>query len=551
MQRIALIGLSGSGKTTVGQLLAQSLGWTYIDIDQQVEMEAQQPITEIITQAGETAFRRLESQALATALAEHNVVIATGGGIIEDPANRERLRESAFTVWLHAPVSALVTRLAGTTDRPLLADGPEARLSQMLSRRAPLYAAIADWMIATERLTTAQVVDEILRSYRLHRPADDRSELRVSTPGGSYMVQAGHGVLAELPEWIERLGLRGRLWLISDTTVFPLHGETICELLRSSGRTVQSYAIPAGEQYKTLATVNQVYNWLLGLSVERGDAILALGGGVVGDLAGFVAASVLRGIPVIQLPTTILAMVDSAIGGKTGVDHEVGKNLIGAFHQPALVLADTSVLPTLDAAERAAGWAEAIKHGVIGDAGLFAELKRHAQAVLNLEEPITGTLIRRAAAHKVGVVSGDEREHGGRIMLNYGHTIGHAIEIESGFTLRHGEAVAIGMMAAGLIAVKLGLFDPAALDEQREVLESFGLPTRIPSTIDSQRVLQRIGSDKKVRSSRVRWVLPTQIGATIVRDDVPQALVAEVLAETRSASQIEGSTAPYESPTER
>ncbi|HEY0602242.1 MAG TPA: 3-dehydroquinate synthase family protein, partial [Herpetosiphonaceae bacterium] len=248
-----------------------------------------------------------------------------------------------------------------------------------------------------------------------------------------------------------------------------------------------------------------------------------------------VAASVLRGIPVIQLPTTILAMVDSAIGGKTGVDHAVGKNLIGAFHQPALVLADTGVLTTLDAAERAAGWAEAIKHGVIGDAGLFAELKRHARAVLDLEEPITGTLIRRAAGHKVRVVSGDEREHGGRIMLNYGHTIGHAIEIESGFTLRHGEAIAIGMMAAGLLAVKLGIFNQAALDEQREVLQSFGLPTRIPATIDSQRVLRRIGSDKKVRSSRVRWVLPTQIGATIVRDDVPQELVADVLEETRES----------------
>ncbi|HEY0604989.1 MAG TPA: 3-dehydroquinate synthase, partial [Herpetosiphonaceae bacterium] len=491
MQRIALIGLSGSGKTTVGQLLAQTLGWTYIDTDQLIEAQAQQPITEIITQAGEPAFRRLESQALITALAETNVVIATGGGIVEDPANRERLRESAFTVWLHAPVSSLVARLVGTTDRPLLADGPETRLSQMMSRRAPLYAAIADWMLATERLTSAQVVDEILRSYRLHRPAVDQSELRVTTPGGSYTVHAGHDVLAELPMWIERLGLRGRLWLISDTTVFPLHGEPVCELLRNSGRIVQSYAIPAGEQYKTLATVNQVYDWLLGLSVERGDAILALGGGVVGDLAGFVAASVLRGIPVIQLPTTILAMVDSAIGGKTGVDHAIGKNLIGAFHQPSLVLADTGVLTTLDAAERAAGWAEAIKHGVIGDAGLFAELKQHAQAVLDLEEPVTSTLIRRAAGHKVRVVSGDEREHGGRIMLNYGHTIGHAIEIESGFTLRHGEAIAIGMMAAGLLAVKLGIFDPAALDEQREVLQSFGLPTRIPATIDSQRVLQR------------------------------------------------------------
>jgi shikimate kinase / 3-dehydroquinate synthase len=535
-QRIALIGLSGSGKTTVGQLLAQALGWRYVDTDQLVEAQARQPITEIVAQSGEPAFRRLESQALIEALAQPHTVVATGGGIVEDPANRKRLHDSAFTVWLHAPVTALVERLAGTSDRPLLADGPAERLSQMASRRAPLYAALADWMIATEGLAPAQVVDEILRGYALRHPAGAPSELRVVTPGGSYMVHAAHGALEELPDWIERLGLRGRLWLISDSTVFELHGERVCDLLTRGGRDVQSYAIPAGEQHKTLATVSQVYDWLLGAGVERGDTVLALGGGVVGDLAGFVAASVLRGIAVIQLPTTVLAMVDSAIGGKTGVDHAAGKNLIGAFHQPALVLADTSLLTTLSPAERAAGWAEAIKHGVIGDAELFAELKRHAQLVLNLEEPITGTLIRRAAAHKVRVVSGDEREQGGRIMLNYGHTIGHAIEAESGYTLRHGEAIAIGMMAAGQIAVKLGIFDPAALEEQRSVLEAFGLPTRIPASIDADRVLLRIGSDKKVRSSRVRWVLPTAIGATIVRDDVPQELIVAVLDELRETA---------------
>lgn len=259
--------------------------------------------------------------------------------------------------------------------------------------------------------------------------------------------------------------------------------------------------------------------------------MLALGGGVVGDLAGYAAATVLRGIAVVQLPTTVLAMVDSALGGKTGVDHSVGKNLVGAFHQPRLVLADTSVLATLPAAERAAGWTEAIKHGVIGDAQLFEDLRRNVNQVLALEEPVTGQLILRAGAYKARVVSGDEREQGERILLNYGHTVGHALEAESGYTLRHGEAVAIGMMAAGTIAVRLGLFDAQALAEQRATLQAFGLPTEIPRGIDLNRITARIGSDKKVRAKRVRWVLPIQIGAALVRNDVPTELVDEVLQE--------------------
>jgi 3-dehydroquinate synthase len=327
------------------------------------------------------------------------------------------------------------------------------------------------------------------------------------------------------------LRISGRLWLVSDESVMRLHGDRVRDQLRAAGREVETLAIPTGEAHKTLDTVRAVYDWLLDRGVERGDALLALGGGVVGDLAGFAAATVLRGIDVVQLPTTVLAMVDSALGGKTGVDHPVGKNLIGAFHQPRLVLADTATLQTLPAAERAAGWAEAIKHGVIGDAQLFSDLRTHVDRVLALDEPITGQLIARAAAYKARVVSGDEREHGSRILLNYGHTLGHAIEAESGFALRHGECVAIGMMAAGTIAQRIGLWDAASLEQQRETLIAFGLPTRIPAKLDGDRILARTGSDKKVRSRRIRWVLPTAIGSAITRDDVPEALVREVVRE--------------------
>lgn len=529
MQRIVLIGLSGSGKTTIGPLVAQALGWRFVDTDRMIEEQSGRPIADIFAQQGEDVFRDLESWTLAEALDESRVVIATGGGIVERDENRERLRQSAFCVWLHASVETLLARLNAATDRPLLRTDAAGTLQQMIDRRSGRYAASADWIVKTDALSEQAAADEIVRAWTLRQPqaADD---LRVTTPGGSYAVRVGAGVIDELPDWLDRLGLRGSVWLVSDSEVLPRYGDRLRALLEGR-RSTRQFGIAAGEQHKNLDTVREIYDWMLGGGVERGDVLLALGGGVVGDLAGFVAATVLRGIAFVQLPTTVLAMVDSAIGGKTGVDHVAGKNLVGAFYQPRLVLGDTQMLHTLPQAERAAGWAEAIKHGVIGDPVLLRDLHRHAADVRALVEPITGDLLRRAAALKVRVVSADEREQGGRILLNYGHTIGHAIEAESGYTLRHGECVAIGMMAAGSIARHLGIFDGDALGEQVQVLAAFDLPTRIPAAVDGRRAMDRIWSDKKVRDRRVRWVLPTAIGSMGVRDDVPIDLVRQVISD--------------------
>jgi 3-dehydroquinate synthase len=363
------------------------------------------------------------------------------------------------------------------------------------------------------------------------------SPLTIITPAGSYDVLVGPHLLQELPARLQALGLSGRLWLISDTAVYPHHGAAVEGLLRGAGYRVESYAVPSGETSKDLAVVSQLYDWMIGGKVERRDAVLALGGGVVGDLAGFVAATVLRGIALIQLPTTLLAMVDSALGGKTGVNHPLGKNLIGAFHQPRLVLSDINTLATLPMRELRAGWAEVIKHGVIRDAGLFEELEDSqfqiadcfGAAIYNLQSTICN-LVRRAAQVKVDVVNIDERETGERTLLNYGHTLGQALESLTGYgVLLHGEAVAIGMDLAARVALRMELCGPESVERQRALLQAYGLPVALPSGVDPARLLELTLQDKKVRAGRVRWVLPTAIGAAEVRDDVSEELVRAVV----------------------
>ncbi|HNP86651.1 MAG TPA: 3-dehydroquinate synthase [Kouleothrix sp.] len=364
--------------------------------------------------------------------------------------------------------------------------------------------------------------------------------LTITTTAGSYPILVGSGLLRELPAQLAALGLRGRLWLISDSAVFPHYGPQIEGNLRDQGYTVSSHVVPSGEASKELATVAGCYDWMIAGNVERRDAVLALGGGVVGDLAGFVAATVLRGIAFVQLPTTLLAMVDSALGGKTGVNHPLGKNLIGAFHQPRLVLSDTDTLATLAPRELRAGWAEVIKHGVIRDAGLFALLERYAaeQSVLDATAAVLPALIRRAARVKVDVVNADERETGERMLLNYGHTLGHAVEAAGGYgALLHGEAVAIGMDLAGQIAARLGMWAEADVLRQRQLLHAYGLPTALPEQMDPEDLLERTLRDKKVRAGRVRWILPTAIGHALVRDDVPEALVHDVLTQHADHTQ--------------
>ncbi|GAC1548741.1 MAG: hypothetical protein NVS2B7_24700 [Herpetosiphon sp.] len=522
---IALVGLSGSGKSTVGPLLAARLGWHFVDTDASIATNTGATIGAIFDSAGEAAFRRLESEALAAALKPYTVV-ATGGGVLESGSNRAMLAERAIVVWLAASPTTLTSRLGDANDRPLLAGDLLTRLTDLADRRSATYAAAADCIIKVDHRTPGEATADIQQLWDRLRP---RGEIAVTAPGGSYDIVIEPGALDQLPDRLQELGLNGTAWLVGDANTLPLYAPTIEHLFSTVGRRWQSLQIPAGERAKTMATVGQVHDWMLTHGVERGDVLLALGGGVVGDLAGFAAATVLRGIALVHLPTTVIAIVDSAIGGKTGVDHAAGKNLIGAFYQPRLVLSDTRLLGTLSLAERTSGWTEAIKHGMIGDARLFNDLAANVDRIRDLAEPQLTALLRRAAAFKARIVSGDEREAGDRILLNYGHTIGHALEAWSEYRMRHGEAVAIGMSAAAVIAQLMGMADDSVVTGQRAVLRAFGLPVSLPPGAEPATLMALTTSDKKIHDRRIRWVLPTAIGSMQVRADVPARLVLEAL----------------------
>jgi 3-dehydroquinate synthase len=334
----------------------------------------------------------------------------------------------------------------------------------------------------------------------------------------SYEIVTGRGVLAALPRLLGERCPAGRYAVIADHKVAELHGAHLMAALAAGGRDAALLTFPAGEWNKSREEWARLTDRMLAAGIGRDGAVIAFGGGVAGDLAGFVAATFARGIPFVQVPTTLLAMIDSSVGGKTGVDVPAGKNLVGAFHQPRFVLADIDLLATLPRTQVAAGMAEAIKHGVIRDAAYFASLE-DATPVLAREPARLEALVRRSIEIKAAVVAADEREAGLRQVLNFGHTIGHAVEALSGFDLLHGEAVAIGMAAELSVAVAAGLAPPAVRDTVVRMLERYALPVTIPAALAAADVLTTMRSDKKVRAGKVRFALPRALGEMARSDD--------------------------------
>ena len=542
---IVLIGFSTTGKSQVAIGVAQLLGWDFVDTDSEIVKLAGKEIPQIFSEDGEEYFRRLESQLVQQACSRENIVIASGGGAVLDPQNQEMMTSNGVVVLLEAKPETIYERLVHDREksggvRPLLevAD-PLDRIRSLKASRLPYYA-IAEWTVHTDNLTIPEVCQEVVRGWQycqqkpLNQADSDISPdlaCGVTTPTDSYPVYVNWGLLDHLGELLHQAGLGGNVFIISDDIVQPLHAEQALKGLRQSGFETRSFVVPAGEATKILETAATIYDWLVENHAERRDIVLALGGGMVGDLAGFAAATFLRGMPLVQVPTTLIAMVDASIGGKTAVNHPKAKNLIGSFYQPRLVAADVQTLTTLPPRELTSGWAEVIKHALILDAEEIKFLESNALKLKQLEPQIITRAIRCSAAIKARIVSEDEKERGRRTLLNYGHTIAHGLEAATGYErFLHGEAVAIGMMAAANISHRLGLLSSEEVETQQALLEEFDLPTQCRD-VDSRAVITAMELDKKVSSKAIRWVLLTGLGEATIRADVPQKIVQEIVGE--------------------
>jgi len=521
----------GSGKTAVGKHLARALGLSFHDADAEIERRTGVNIPFIFEKEGEVGFREREREVIDALTQRDSVVIATGGGAILLPENREHLARRGCVVYLQTSIEQQLERTRHSKQRPLLnTDDPEARLRSLMETREPLYKAIADITVSTDGQRVAVVCDKILAELNhINRATGEEmskevQSLTINLAERSYPILIGQNLLKDQ----ELLGntVRARdVFVVTNDRVGPLYLNTLIESM--PGKRIASIQLPDGEAHKTLTTVSGIFDALVDARMNRDAAIVALGGGVVGDMAGFAAACYQRGIDYIQVPTTLLAQVDSSVGGKTAVDHPGGKNLIGAFHQPRAVIADTATLATLPDRELRAGLAEVVKYGFIRDAEFLDWIETNAKCLLDRDEPSLVHAIRRSCEIKAEVVGIDEREQGLRAILNFGHTFGHAIETATGYgEWLHGEAVATGMVIAADMSRRLGYISQADCDRVRRIVASLGLPADAPP-IGAQRALELMGMDKKVLGGQIRLVLLKSIGeASVIGDYSPDVLRA-------------------------
>lgn len=541
---IALVGFMGAGKSTVGKALAERLELPFVDIDEHIARKAERPIFEIFKGEGEVGFRARERAAVRELLAiESPSVMATGGGTFADPKLRQLLRSLARTVYLEADIEVVQQRLLegdGTKSRPMLAGpNPEVTLRRLLKERVPAYRE-AELTVSVDELTVDLVVERVISglgvegSKRRHRPvrvngpaerrsaptgsrvelaasrehsADDRP-MNVTTSTHDYRIHfeadAGNWIGDAISQQVQGR----RVALITDDNVAGLHVEPIRKALEARNKTVQVHVVPAGETSKSIAQVSRLYDALLQQELDRRDAVVAVGGGVVGDLAGFVASTFLRGVDFVQVPTTTLACVDSSVGGKTGINTPRGKNLVGTFYPPKLVCVAGAHLRTLGRKEHAAGIAESVKMAACLDAELFSRLGREMSRLLELDMDALLPVLRRSAGLKAYVVSEDEKERGLRAVLNYGHTIGHAIERGHNYSILHGEAVALGMIAEAEWADAEGLSNGIA-----KSLEAIFTAAGLPTAWRNHRVdISALRLDKKRAGGSVTLPVVTTLG---------------------------------------
>jgi shikimate kinase/3-dehydroquinate synthase len=559
---IVLVGLMGSGKTAIGRRLAQKLGLEFVDSDAEIERAAGLTIPEIFERYGEPYFRDGERRVMTRLLSEGPKVVATGGGAFMNEETRAKVREFGISIWLKADLDVLWRRVRKRNHRPLLQNGdPEAMLKKLMDERDPIYAQ-ADMAVISREGPHDSVVEDILASLTalffpplLTPPSGDTmaspmerlavERVRVDLGPRGYDILIGAGLIGEAPAHLARLAPGAAAAIVTDENVAQHHLATLETRLAAAGVRHRSIVVAPGEGSKSYACFERVCDEIIGGRFERGDCVLALGGGVVGDLAGFAAASVRRGMRLIQMPTSLLAQVDSSVGGKTGINSPHGKNLVGAFHQPILVLADTECLATLPAREFRAGYAEVVKYGLIRDLAFFEWLEANRGEVF-FGGPARAAAIAKSCAAKAAIVAADEYESGERALLNLGHTFAHALERLThydGNRLVHGEAVAIGMACAFRFSARHGLLSEAEAQRVEAHLSAAGLPTQIRDIrgwdADAAAIVEAMMQDKKVKRGVLTFILAHGIGrcfiAKNVEADEVRAFLCEELKQPRQA----------------
>jgi len=536
LNNVVLVGFMGSGKSTVGPHLAQRLERPFVDLDDVIEADAGRSVAEIFSSEGEAGFRERESRCLQRALERDGSVVAVGGGAPMREDNWARIRSGNTVVALIAEPDELARRLNGSSDRPLLQPGVPSVIASLLPARLSRYLE-ADVVVQTDGIDPVEVAEQV--HGRLSGGGLQR--ILIDVPGSPHEVTVGYGLTHLVPASLRKLnpsplyggGQDGGVLIVTDNAIAGPHAQPLIDALASDGISARLHLVPSGEAAKQPQVLAEIYEALAAAGIDRQGVLIALGGGAVGDVTGFAAATWMRGIRYMQLPTTLLAMVDSSIGGKTAINLPAGKNLVGAVHQPSAIFSDLDYLATLPDEEYQASLAEVIKAAIIADRSFVDWLMTNLPAVLRREPSAVREAVGRAIGIKAAVVAQDPQEVGARAILNYGHTVGHALERAVGFgVLRHGEAVAWGMEVAALISVRTGTCAPESVKVQHSLLRDAGLLADRPA-VAHEKLIEAMRHDKKSRAGELRWVLLREIGRAeygqLVDPSVLEASLAEVL----------------------
>jgi 3-dehydroquinate synthase len=544
MQNVFLVGLMGAGKTTIGRILARKLGLKFVDSDHEIEARTGASIPWIFEIEGETSFRRREADVIRELCGQEGLVLATGGGAILNADSRALLKSRGTVVYLRATVNSILQRTAHDKNRPLLQTAdPRKKLEELMAVRDPLYTEIADLVIDTGRPNVQSMVQTILTQLdtmaceaapncvtHAEPSMNEESNILLNVDLGerSYPIAIGPSLLND-SALLARHVHGNKVAIVSNTTVAPLYLERIETGLRDAGKQVTTVILPDGEEHKNWSSLMLIFDALLQNKADRKTTLIALGGGVIGDLTGYAAASYMRGVDFIQVPTTLLSQVDSSVGGKTGINHPLGKNMIGAFYQPRAVIADTATLETLPERELSAGLAEVIKYGAVIDLAFFEWIEANIGKLMARDKGALAYAIARSCEIKADVVRQDEREGGLRAILNFGHTFGHAIEAGMGYgAWLHGEAVGCGIVMAADLSQRMGLIDAATVERVRKLIAAAGLPVKAPD-LGVAKWLEAMEVDKKNEGGAIKFILMNPLGSPKITN-APQELLLATLA---------------------